>query len=266
MREFIEELWEVRDTLNKESLKDPAIKKAILDVIDAIDSGNIRIAHKKHSVWIVNEWIKKAIILFDIAKKYFLQTEGIRRYYDNIPLKFENWDDNKFENLNSQIMVGAIIKKGVFIGKNNIIMPSFIDIGTYIDSNTKIKSFTHIGKGTQIGKNCYIGTHVGIEGALYPLDTLPTIIEDNVHISAKCQIGQGVIISEGSILDNGCFINKHTKIYDEEVEAEYIGEIPPYSVVVPSMVDGKLNCIVKKTLSKEERTSKSVNQILKEVI
>ena len=263
MKSYIEDLWNVRDTLTKNSLKEPEIKKSILDVIDKLDKGAIRLTYKEHQDWKIHQWIKKAIILYIKINNDYMTTNGTHKFYDNIPLKFDNWDHSKFENANIQVLPNSTIRKGVFINKNSIIKSSFIDIGSYIDENCVIEYNSSIGVGVQIGKNCHIESHTGIEGNL-SINSVSTIIENDVYIGAKSQIGNEVIIKEGSILDMGCFINKHTPIIDSETNQTYYGQIPPYSVVRPTFVNGRYCCIISKRIDKIVKNELPISEILKD--
>jgi 2,3,4,5-tetrahydropyridine-2-carboxylate N-succinyltransferase len=238
MKSYIEQLWDVRDTLNKESLKEPEIKKAILDTIDDLDRGRIRLAYKEHLDWNINFWIKKAIILYLKMAEDYMTTNGTHKFYDNIPLKFDNWDHLKFATAGIRILAGTSVRKGAFIDKGSIIKSSFIEIGVYIDENSIIEYNCSIGVGAQIGKNCHIEANVGIEGN-YSITTKPTIIEDNVIIGAKSQIGNEVKVGEGSILEMGCLIDKKTPIVDEKVGRTYYGVVPPNSLAKPVFRDGR---------------------------
>ena len=234
MKQIIEELWEVRDTLNKDSLKDAAVKKAILDLIDGLDTGKIRVYDGKY-----NEWVKKGIILFLKTMPDYMVTNGTHKFYDNIPLKFDSFDHIKFENAKIRILPGATVRKGAFINKNSIIKAAFIDIGVYIDENVVVENFSSIGVGAYIGKNSHIESHVGIEGN-FSITTHPTVIEENVHIHSHSQIKNGVKIGKESIIMSGCFIDKNTEIIDVESGKVYVGEVPEYSIVRPAYYDGKL--------------------------
>jgi 2,3,4,5-tetrahydropyridine-2-carboxylate N-succinyltransferase len=262
MKTYIDQLWEVRDTLDKNSLTQPEIKKALLDVIDSLDNGKIRLAYKEHLEWKLNEWIKKAIILYLKVNENYMMTNGTHKYYDNIPLKFDSWDHMKFKTADIKILPSSSVRKGAFINKGSIIKSSFIEIGAYIDKNCVIEYNSSIGIGVQIGENCHIESHVGIEGNLSI--SMPTIIENDVYIGAKSQIGNEVIIGEGSILAMGCMIDKYTPIIDSQTNQIFYGQIPPYSVVKPSFKDGKFVCIISKRIDKIKKRELTIKEILKD--
>jgi len=263
MKSYIEQLWEVRGTLTKDSLKEAEIKKAILDTIDELDSGKIKLAYKENLEWKMNEWVKKAIILFIKVSENYMITNGTHKFYDNVSLKFDSWDHSKFENANIKILANSTIKKGAFLAKGCIIKSSFIETGVYIDENTLIEYNSAIGLGVQIGKNCHIESYVGIEGNL-SVRTMPTIIEDDVYIGAKSQIGNEVIIGEGSILAMGCLIDKNTPIIDTQTNQIFYGQIPPYSVVKPSFKDGKFVVVISQRIDKIKKKELPISEILKD--
>lgn len=270
MREIIKELWSVRDTLTEASLKEPEIKKAILDVIDGLDSGSLRVAHKHNREWLVNDWIKKAILLYTKVSKKYVSNECGYRYFDKLPLKFQGWDESKFETTDMRVTPGTIVRKGAYIAKSTILKPSFISIGAYIGSHTVIDTYSNIGSCAQIGSNVHIGAYTGVAGTLEPIFSRPSVIEDRVHIAPKCEIGAGVIVREGSILTTGVNIEKSTKIFDKETEEIYYGEIPPYSVVVPGVLpnsNGEIftyAAIIVKRIDEEVRVKKSIDEIVRE--
>jgi len=263
MKTIIEELWEVRDTLSKKSIKEPEIKKAILDTIDNLDKGKIKLAYKENLEWKMHEWIKKAIILFMKINENNMLVNGTHKYFDNLPLKFDSWDYSKFETANIKITPNSTIRKGSFISNGSIIKSSFIDIGCFIDENTIIDFNSTLGVGVQIGKNCHIESYVGIEGNFNPV-TMPTIIEDNIYIGAKSQIGNEIIIEEGSIIAPGTIITKTTPILDLETNQTYYGQIPPYSVVKPTFKDGKYLVIISHRIEKLKRKEITISEILKD--
>jgi len=263
MKTYIDELWEVRETLNKDSLKEAEIKKAILDTIDALDNGKIRIAYKENLEWKMNEWIKKAVVLYLKVSPNYMMTNGTHKYYDNVALKFDGWDHSKFETADIKIIPNSTVKKGSFIARGSIIKSSFIEMGVHIDENCLIEYNCVIGIGAQIGKNCHIESFVGIEGNL-SIKTMPTIIENDVYIGAKSQIGNGIIVGEGSILAMGCLITKYTPIIDSETNQVYYGQIPPYSVVKPAYKDGEKVCIISQRIDKIKKKELTIQEILKD--
>ena len=269
MKSIVEELWQVRDTLTPDSLREPEIKKGILDAIDDLDNGKIRVAYKEGKKWLVNDWVKKIILIYTRVTKKYIMNDGTSKYFDKMPLKFDSWDQVKFESANLRITVGAIVRKGAFISNSSILKPSFVGIGVHIGSKTFIDAYSNIGACAQIGDNCHIGSHTAIAGSLEPINSIPTIIEDNCHIGASSTIGNGVIIREGSIIGSGVHIDSTTKIYDKETENIFYGEVPPYSVVISGVLpsaDGSVftyAAIIVNRTDEDSRAKLSVDRILK---
>jgi 2,3,4,5-tetrahydropyridine-2-carboxylate N-succinyltransferase len=242
VRLIIDELWSARDTLNEESLKEPEIKKAILDTIDELDNGKIKIANKKLKDWEISFWVKQAILLYIKVSNTYLTGVTNSIFFDKIPLKFNAWNQLKFEGAGIRISPNSVIQKGVFLSKNTYIKGAFIEIGSYIGEGTVIDPFTYIGACSQIGSNVKISSNVHISQSLEPISLAPTIIEDNCVISSRCTISEGVIIREGSVIGCGVEVSKHTKVYDKETDTMFYGELPPYSLAVSGAIpsdDGK---------------------------
>lgn len=269
MKAIIEELWEVRDTLNKDSLKQPEIKKAIMDAIDDLDNGKIKVVNKHNGQWHVNEWVKKAILLYFKVMESHIVTDGTHRYFDKVPLKFEGWDNGKFENMGVRVVPGATVRKGSFIEGGAVIMPSFINIGAYIGEGTMIDTWATVGSCANIGKNCHISGGVGIGGVLEPLQASPVIIEDNCFIGARSEIAEGVTVGEGSVISMGVYLGQSTRIYDRDRDEVFFGNVPPYSVVVPGTLpssDGKTNtyaAIIVKNVDAKTLSKTALNEILR---
>jgi 2,3,4,5-tetrahydropyridine-2-carboxylate N-succinyltransferase len=238
MKSIIEELWEVRDTLSAGSLREPEIKKAIMDAIDELDSGKIRVANRYNGKWSVNEWVKKAILLYYRVSENHIISEGHHRYFDKIPLKYDGWDSGKFESAGVRVVPGATVRKGSFVEKGSVIMPSFIDIGSHIGAGSFIDTWSTIGACAQIGKNVHIGGGAGIGGVFEPLSSQPVIIEDNCYIGARSEISEGVIVEEGSVVSMGVFLSQSTRIYDREADEIFFGRVPSGSVVVSGVLPG----------------------------
>lgn len=233
MKDFVEELWQVRDTLSADSLSQPELKKAILDTIDLLDTGKVRAVFLDDGKPTINEWVKKAILIYIQATACYPTNAGIFRYYDKIPMKFDGWDESRFKNSGVMVLPGSVARKGSFIGANSQILPSFIDIGAHIGRGAKIGTGAHIGACVQIGEGCTIGNHTAIEGALNPFHQLPAFIGDNCHIGSKCEIGAGVWVEDGCELLDGVFLTPTTRLFDLETETITYGRVPPYSVVSP---------------------------------
>ncbi|QJC28456.1 2,3,4,5-tetrahydropyridine-2,6-dicarboxylate N-succinyltransferase [Enterobacteriaceae endosymbiont of Plateumaris consimilis] len=255
---------------NTKFLKDKELINAVHKIIEMLDKGKLRVSEKIKNNWITHQWIKKAILLyFKISDNFFIKGE-YNYYYDKIPSKFNNMSKDNFNKLNCRIIPPTTVRYGSFLDKNVILMPSFINIGSYIGNGTMIDTWSTIGSCAQIGKNVHISGGVGIGGVLEPIQSNPTIIEDNCFIGARSEIVEGVIIESGTVISMGVYIGQSTKIYDRETGLVFFGKVPSGSVVVPGNLPDKNNkyslycaVIVKKvdckTLSKIE-----INNILRE--
>ncbi|BAP58391.1 2,3,4,5-tetrahydropyridine-2,6-dicarboxylate N-succinyltransferase [Candidatus Tachikawaea gelatinosa] len=240
-------------------------------IIYLLNQGEIRVSEKVNGSWITNQWIKKAILLFFKIHKEKVVEGVFTRFYDKIPNKFTYYDEKKFRKEQLRIVPSAIARYGSFIGKNSILMPSYVNIGAYVDENTMIDTWVTIGSCAQIGKNVHISGGVGIGGVLEPLQTNPTIIEDNCFIGARSEIVEGVIVEEGAVISMGVYIGQSTKIYDRETEKIYYGKVPAKSVVVPGTLPSKnglynLYCaVIVKKVDDKTRNKVNINEILRNV-
>ncbi len=270
MREIVEQLWNVRDSLSTKSIEEPEIKKAIMDTIDELDNGKIRVAYKDGNDWKVNEWVKKAILLYFRASENYMTNVGTLKFYDKVPTKFDGWDEPKFRTAGIRIVPGAVVRKGCYIEKGAILMPSFVNIGAYIGAGTMIDTWATVGSCAQIGKNCHISGGAGIGGVLEPLQANPVIIEDNCFIGARSEIAEGVIVEEGCVISMGVYIGQSTRIYDRETEQIFYGRVPSGSVVVPGTLPGSDDkqtqmyaAIIVKRVDHKTLDKTALNQILR---
>ncbi len=242
---------------------------AVVKVIDALDSGKLRVANKINSQWHVEQWIKKAVLLsFKLSKSEVFEADHFK-YYDKIALKFSHWSAEDFSSAGIRAVPGSIVRKSAYIGKNVVLMPSFVNVGAYIDDGTMIDTWSTVGSCAQVGKNCHISGGVGIGGVLEPIGASPVIIEDNCFIGARSEVAEGVIIGEGSVLSMGVFIGASTKIYNRATGEIIYGKVPPYSVVVPGVlpsVDGTHSlyaAIIVKQVDAQTRSKTSINELLR---
>lgn len=242
---------------------------AVEEVLEKLNSGMIRVAEKINNHWVVNQWIKKAILLsFKIFDNKIINSD-ITQYYDKLNLKFTDKNSEYFKSNKLRVVPPAIARDGVYIGENTVLMPSYLNIGAYVSSGCMIDTWATIGSCAQIGKNCHISGGAGIGGVLEPLQANPTIVEDNCFIGARSEIVEGVIIGEGSVISMGVFIGQSTKIYHRETDEITYGKIPPYSVVVPGTLpsnNGKysLQCaIIVKQVDQKTRSKTSINELLR---
>lgn len=271
LQDIIEYYFDNKEHIIKNNTKDPILKNAIQEIFDNLNKGNLRVSEKINNKWITHQWIKKAIILFFQIMNNKLMSWGEAIFFDKCPMKFKKWNHEEFTNAKIRIVPPATIRYGAYIAKNTVIMPSYINIGAYIDIGTMIDTWSTIGSCAQIGKNVHISGGVGIGGVLEPIQTNPTIIEDNCFIGARSEIAEGVIIEQGSVISMGVFITQSTKIYDRETNIIYYGKVPAGSVVVPGSLSSanspvNINCavIVKKVdLNTKEKTK--INHLLRDI-
>ena len=274
----IENFWENKDNIN---FANAEIKKKILEVLESLDSGEIRVCEKKNGVWVTNEWIKKAILLSFRCLENNIFSSGIsnaRRgqysWYDKAFLKTSGWVEDEWTKRNFRSVPGAIVRYSSFISDNVVLMPSFVNLGAFVDSGTMIDTWATVGSCAQIGKNVHISGGAGIGGVLEPLQANPVIIEDNCFVGARSEIAEGVIVEEGSVISMGVYIGASTKIIDRETGEILYGKIPKYSVVVPGSVPGKklkngevgpsLYCaVIVKKVDAKTRSKTSINDLLR---
>ncbi|KAH0998145.1 2,3,4,5-tetrahydropyridine-2,6-dicarboxylate N-succinyltransferase [Candidatus Tremblaya phenacola] len=259
----MEQIWN-EEHLYESTAKSREAYEVIEYVISELDAGKIRVCEKRNGVWQVNEWIKKAILLyFRLAKICRLDT-GYSCFYDKIPLKFiSHTEKHKVRN-----SPPGSIRRGSFISRNVVLMPSFINIGAYVDEGTMVDTWSTIGSCAQVGKSVHISGGVGIGGVLEPLNEQPVIIEDNCFIGARSEIVEGVVIEEGSVIAMGVYIGQSTKIYDRERDDVLYGRVPAGSVVVPGglIKDGKysLGCaVIVKRIDRKTLLKTSINELLR---
>jgi len=266
----INNLWDKRDKLTPRSNK--KIIKPITDTIQLIDDGNIRVADKKSNKWRVNEWIKKAILLsFRVNEQELISNgPGKSKWWDKVPSKFLDWTKKDFQNANFRVVPNAVVRKGTFIDKNAVLMPSFVNIGAYVGESTMIDTWATVGSCAQIGSNCHISGGAGIGGVLEPLQASPVIIEDNCFVGARSEVAEGVIVEEGSVLSMGVYLGASTKILDRASGKIFYGRVPKYSVVVPGSLSSKkgspvnLYCaVIVKTVDAKTRKKTSINDLLR---
>jgi len=243
---------------------------AINEVISLLDIGKIRVAEKKDSKWIVNQWIKQAILLSFKTNEMELLKGPYTTWWDKVPGKTVNWTKEDHKKADFRSVPNGTVRKGSYIGKNVILMPSFINVGAYVDDNSMIDTWATVGSCAQVGKNVHLSGGAGLGGVLEPLQASPTIIEDNCFIGARSEVAEGVIIREGSVLSMGVFISASTKIVERDSGKIHMGEVPPYSVVVPGTLAGKnggpsLACVViVKQVDEKTRSKTSINDLLRD--
>ena len=212
-----------------------AVREAVEEALDLLDSGRARVAEKAGGEWIVHQWLKKAVLLsFRLNDMAIIPGgPGEAVWWDKVPSKFDGWAETEFRAAGFRAVPNCVVRRGAYIAPNVVLMPSFVNLGAYVDEGTMVDTWATVGSCAQIGRNVHLSGGVGIGGVLEPLQANPTIIEDNCFIGARSEVVEGVVVGEGSVLSMGVFISASTKIVDRATGEVFIGRVPPYSVVVP---------------------------------
>lgn len=266
---IIEEAFEARSQLTSQNM--PAyLKEVIQEVIHLLDMGQLRVAEKIDGQWYTHQWIKKAVLLFFRTQENQVMDAGCMRFYDKVPLKFQDQDASALRASGVRIVPAALVRQGAYVAPNTVLMPSYVNLGAYIDSGTLVDTWATVGSCAQIGKNVHLSGGVGIGGVLEPLQANPTIIEDNCFIGARSEIVEGVIVEEGAVISMGVYLGQSTRIYHRETGEILYGRVPQGSVVVPGNLpakDGKysLYCaVIVKQVDAKTRSKTSINELLRE--
>lgn len=275
LEQTIEDAWNNRTNLTALS-SSAEIRNAINEVVTRLDQGTLRIAEKNSDgQWAVNQWAKKAVLLSfrleeNIAMPIGASGSPAMHFYDKVSSKFAAYTDADFVRGGFRVVPPAVARRGCFIGKNVVMMPSFVNIGAYVDEGTMIDTWATVGSCAQIGKHVHLSGGVGIGGVLEPVQANPTIIEDNCFIGARSEIVEGVIVEENSVISMGVYIGQSTRIYDRENDCILYGRVPAGSVVVPGNLpseDGKysLYCaVIVKRVDAQTRAKTAINDLLRE--
>jgi 2,3,4,5-tetrahydropyridine-2-carboxylate N-succinyltransferase len=270
----IESLWDNRDTLS------PATTGAARDAVEAalelLEAGAKRVAEPTESGWVVNEWLKKAVLLtFRLTDMRPMPGAGGAPVWDKVAMLTDGWGENRFREAGFRMVPGAIVRRSAYISPGVVLMPSFVNLGAYVGKNTMVDTWATVGSCAQIGANCHLSGGVGIGGVLEPLQASPTIIEDDCFIGARSEVVEGAIVGQGSVLSMGVFITATTKVVDRATGEIFIGKVPPYSVVVPGTLPGKpfpdgtpgpsLSCaVIVKRVDAQTRSKTSINDLLRD--
>jgi 2,3,4,5-tetrahydropyridine-2-carboxylate N-succinyltransferase len=264
----VEAAFESRANITPQNVA-PDVRTAVETALSLLDTGNLRVAEKQAHGWVVNEWLKKAVLLsFRIADNAELRA-GAMSFYDKVPLKYQGWDAARFSASGVRVVPPATVRRGAFIASNVVLMPSYVNIGAYVDSGTMVDTWATVGSCAQIGKNVHLSGGVGIGGVLEPLQAAPTIIEDNCFIGARSEIVEGVIVESGAVVSMGVFIGQSTRIYDRERDEIIYGRVPAGAVVVPGTLPAKngkygLACaVIVKRVDAQTRAKTSLNELLR---
>lgn len=245
------------------------VRNAVEAVIAGLDAGTLRVAEKKDGQWVVNQWIKKAVLISFRLRDNEIMPAGSLNFFDKVQTKFGDYTPEQFQQGGFRVVPPAVARKGSFIGKNVVLMPSYVNIGAYVDEGTMVDTWATVGSCAQIGKNVHLSGGVGIGGVLEPVQAGPVIIEDNVFVGARSEVVEGVIIEENAVLSMGVYIGQSTKIYDRETGEVHYGRVPAGSVVVPGSLpsaDGKysLYCaVIVKKVDAQTRAKTAINDLLR---
>ena len=266
----IEKFWQIRDTITEDCNQFSDIKKIVGDVITKLQEGKVSVCEKTNNQWYVNEWIKKAILLYFKTSNMQFYDGSCMQWYDKIDPRFTQNNQQDLLSSKARLVPGSIVREGAYLGENAVVMPSFINIGAYIGRSTLIDSWSTVGSCAYIGSNCHISGGAGIGGVLEPLQAKPVIIEDNCFIGARSEIVEGVIVEEGAVISMGVFIGSSTKIVDRNSGEITYGRVPPYSVIVPGSLPAdkpnlpSLYCaVILKTVDAKTRSKTAINELLR---
>ncbi|AOB31800.1 2,3,4,5-tetrahydropyridine-2,6-carboxylate N-succinyltransferase [Bordetella sp. H567] len=264
----IEHAWEARASLTPSDAS-AEVREAVEHTIDGLDTGRLRVADKATGEWVVHQWIKKAVLLSFRLQENAVMGQAPLQFYDKVPLKFAEYGNAAFQHGGYRVVPPAVARRGAFIARNVVLMPSYVNLGAYVDEGTMVDTWATVGSCAQIGKNVHLSGGVGIGGVLEPLQANPTIIEDNCFIGARSEIVEGVIVEENSVLSMGVYLSQSTKIYDRATGKISYGRIPSGSVVVPGSLpaaDGShsLYCaVIVKRVDAQTRAKTSINDLLR---
>ena len=272
LQQTIDAAWDAREKLSPSNAPAP-VREAVLHVIGELDAGRLRVAEKRDGAWMTHQWIKKAVLLsFRLAESTPIGLAGPHvpfRFYDKVPTKFAQFDDAAFAQAGVRVVPPAVARRGAYIARNVVLMPSYVNIGAYVDEGTMVDTWATVGSCAQIGRNVHLSGGAGIGGVLEPLQANPTIIEDNCFIGARSEVVEGVIIEENAVLGMGVFIGQSTRIYNRSTGVFSYGRVPAGSVVVAGSVpahDGShsLYCaVIVKQVDAKTRSKTSINELLR---
>lgn len=270
----IEALWERRDSLSPATGGEA--RQTVEAALDALDSGAVRVAEPTSRGWLVNQWLKQAVLLsFRLNDSTPMPGGGGAPVWDKVPMKFAGWGENRFREAGFRAVPGAVVRRSAYIAPGAVIMPSFVNVGAYVGRNTMVDTWATVGSCAQIGANCHLSGGVGIGGVLEPLQANPVIIEDDCFVGARSEVAEGVIVERGAVLSMGVFIGASTKVVDRANGAVHVGRVPAYSVVVPGSLPGRplpdgspgpsLYCaVIVKTVDAQTRAKTSINDLLRD--
>ncbi len=268
LQSIIDLAWESRAQITAVSA--PEVRETVEQVIGELNAGRIRVAERQSvGQWKVNQWVKKAVLLSFRLNDNRMTRAGDLGFFDKVPTKFSHLDEEQMRAMGIRVVPPAVARRGSYIAKNAVLMPSYVNIGAYVDEGTMVDTWSTVGSCAQIGKNVHLSGGVGIGGVLEPLQANPTIIEDNCFIGARSEVVEGVIVEENSVISMGVYIGQSTKIYNRATGEVSYGRVPAGSVVVSGSLpaaDGShsLYCaVIVKQVTPETRAKTSINELLR---
>ena len=270
LEQEIDLAWEDRSVLSPDTKG--GIRKTVKAALHLLDRGEARVAEKIDGVWRTHQWLKKAVLLsFRLSDNALMGGHHAPGpWWDKVPAKWEDWRADEWREAGFRAVPGSYARRGAFIGKNVVLMPSFVNIGAYVGEGTMVDTWASVGSCAQVGRDCHISAGAGIGGVLEPLQANPTIIEDGCFIGARSEIVEGVIVEQGAVVSMGVFITASTKIVDRATGEIHRGRVPAYSVVAPGVLPGAdggvgLACaVIVKTVDAQTRSKTSVNELLRD--
>jgi len=267
-QKIIDQAWEARASLSPAGAP-RELREAVDAALAGLDAGTLRVAEKVGGEWITHQWLKKAVLLSFRLEDNRVLAGGATQYYDKVPGKFAGYDADAFARGGFRVVPPAMARRGSYLAKNVVLMPSYVNIGAYVDEGTMVDTWATVGSCAQIGRNVHLSGGVGIGGVLEPIQANPVIIEDNCFIGARSEIVEGVIVEENSVISMGVFIGQSTKIFDRETGEVRYGRVPAGSVVVAgSLPSGDRSCalycaVIVKKVDARTRAKTSLNDLLR---
>jgi 2,3,4,5-tetrahydropyridine-2,6-dicarboxylate N-succinyltransferase len=268
LQSIIEAAFENRANISPKQV-DHAVATAIEDTIALLDAGVARIAEKQGDHWIVNQWLKKAVLLYFRTHENAVIDAGYTRFYDKVPLKYAGSDAASFAQGGVRVVPNAVVRRGSYVAPSAVLMPSYVNIGAYVGEGSMVDTWATVGSCAQVGKNVHLSGGVGLGGVLEPLQANPTIIEDDCFIGARSEVVEGVIVGAGSVISMGVYLGQSTRIYDRTTGTITQGYIPPGSVVVAGNLPARdgthsLYCaVIVKRVDAQTRAKTSLNELLR---
>ncbi|TVV75204.1 2,3,4,5-tetrahydropyridine-2,6-dicarboxylate N-succinyltransferase [Sphingomonas solaris] len=275
LQAVIEQAWDDREGISFGTTG--AVREAVTQVLAELDAGGRRVAEKVDGQWIVNQWLKKAVLLSFRLNDNALVDGGAAGApaWDKVPSKFARWGEPEFRAAGFRVVPGAVVRAGAHISKGVVLMPSFVNIGAHIGEGTMVDTWATVGSCAQIGRNVHLSGGAGIGGVLEPLQANPVVIEDGAFIGARAEVAEGVIVEEGAVLSMGVYLGASTKIVDRATGEVFVGRVPAYAVVVPGAMPGKplpdgsagpsLYCaVIVKRVDARTRAKTAINELLRD--